>query len=279
MKKLMILCAVCLMALCAMAQEINAISATQNGTTDWYPFGESNRIDVILDDLGNPIIEGKTYDLTNGNVETAFGTAEDIWFTIREGMTAGRFGTLCWNYNLTDIEGAELYRVTGKENNLISLEEVLASETQAGAGYVILATAETLRVKNGTIYAEEPRSSIACNGLQGTFVEIVDGDVGATGNILEGNYVIYNNEWRLCAGYTGLHANYAYLVMKDVPGTVEAPTPGRKHLAVPLPKETPTELESVDGSQCTMHNGKFLRNGQLIIVKDNKMYNAQGVEL
>ncbi|MBQ0153528.1 MAG: DUF1542 domain-containing protein [Bacteroidales bacterium] len=204
---------------------------------------------------------------------------KDMWISVRENMTVGTYGTLCWKYDLTAIDGAELYSVAGIENDRIIMEEVLANETEAGAGYVIRATAKSLRVKNGDQYTDTPLDAAECNGLQGTFEDIVDGVAGTTGNILEGNYIIYNNEWRLCGGHIGLHANYAYLVMKDVPGTVEAPTPGRKHLAVPLPKETPTELESVDGSQCTMHNGKFLRNGQLIIVKDNKMYNAQGIEL
>lgn len=272
----MIICAVCLMGISTMAQEINAVKFVQGTTTDWYLLSSHPEVTFTGD---NPVISGKIYDLALGPVETTFGNAEDVWFTIREGMTADKYGTLCWNYNLTDIEGAELYRVTGKENNHIILEEVLVNETQAGAGYVILATAETLRVKNGASVATEPLSSGACNGLQGAFKDILDGAAGTEGNKLEGNYIIYNNEWRLCGGHIGLHANYAYLVMKDVPGTVEAPTPGRKHLAVPLPKETPTELESVDGAQCTTHNGKFLRNGQLIIVKDNKMYNAQGIEL
>lgn len=438
----MIICAVCLMGIGAMAQEINAISATQGETTDWYPFGKNGQINVTITN-GNPEIEGgKTYDLSKGNVETAFGTdplpaikeaaiaeinnvatnakntidalgvyytvrdeakneidnavataeasinnatseddvkkakndalneinkqlanvqdyyeklqaakqtaindiqtaaatakeeidelgvdenakneanaqidnivntakstinnatskdaidnakteaiaeiynvvqnLKDMWITVRENMTVGNYGTLCWNYNLTDIEGAELYRVTGKENNLISLEEVLVSETQAGAGYVIRATAKSLRVKNGDLYTDTPLPAAECNGLQGTFEEIVDGVAGTTGNILEGNYIIYNNEWRKCGGYTGLHAYSAYLIMNYVPGGTVTQAPNRKYISMPLPKETPTELESVNGSQCTMHNGKFLRNGQLIIVKDNKMYNAQGIEL
>ena len=56
----------------AQAQTIDAINVTQGETTDWYPFGESSRIDVAITN-GNPIIEGKFYDLTKGNVKTAFG--------------------------------------------------------------------------------------------------------------------------------------------------------------------------------------------------------------
>ena len=54
--------------------QIDAIKVTQGETTDWYPFGKSDRIDVTIYEQGNPVIEGKIYDLTKGNVETAFGT-------------------------------------------------------------------------------------------------------------------------------------------------------------------------------------------------------------
>ena len=357
MKKSLILSlAMCLIALCAMAQteEINAVKFVQGQTTDWYLLADNP--EVTFTDH-NPVISGKTYNLANGNVETAFGTdplpviketaiadinnvaatdkekidglgvdesakseakaqidniahtaeqtinaatskdevddaktqaiakiynvvqtTKDMWITVRENMTINTYGTLCWNYNLTDIDGAELYSVAGMENGRIIMEEVLAEETRAGAGYVILATAETLRVKNGLDEAQYPVPAESNNGLQGTFADITDGAAGADGNTLEGNYIIYQNEWRLCGGYTGLQTNRAYLIMKYVPGTVSAPAPGRKYISMPLPKETPTGEWRIENGEMRM-DGKFIINGQLIIVKDNKMYNAQGAKV
>ena len=40
-----------------------------------------------------------------------------------------------------------------------------------------------------------------------------------------------------------------------------------------------TDLETVDGGQCTMHNGKYIHKGQLLIRKNGKTYNAVGMEL
>ena len=204
---------------------------------------------------------------------------KDMWISVRGNMTVGNYGTLCWKYDLTAIDGAELYAVAGIENGRIVLEEVLANETQAGAGYVIRATAKSLRVKNGDQYTDTPLDAAECNGLQGTFVDIVEYTAGDPDNKLEGNYIIYQNVWRKCGVLTGLHAYSAYLIMNYVPGSIVTQAPNRKYISMPLPKETPTELESVDGSQRTIRNGKFLRNGQLIIVRDNKMYNAQGMKL
>ena len=41
----------------------------------------------------------------------------------------------------------------------------------------------------------------------------------------------------------------------------------------------PMDVESVHNAQCTMHDGKFLQNGQVIIRQGNKTYNVVGQEL
>ncbi|MBQ0075831.1 MAG: hypothetical protein KBS69_01660, partial [Bacteroidales bacterium] len=201
---------------------------------------------------------------------------KDMWISVRENMTVGTYGTLCWKYFLNDMECSDIYTIAGIENGRIIMEEVLAEETQAGAGYVIRATAEILRVKNGDQYTDTPLDAAECNGLQGTFEEIVDGVAGTTGNILEGNYIIYNNEWRKCGGYTGLHAYSAYLIMDNVPNSTVTQVPNRKYISMPLPKETPTGLINVNANA---NANKFMYNGQLIIRKNGKTYNAVGVEL
>ncbi len=244
------------------------------------------QIDIIVSTAKTTINEAtnknKIYEAqTQATIEiyNVVQNLKDMWIPVRENLTIGNYGTLCWKYDLTAIDGAELYSIAGTENGRIILEEVLANETQAGAGYVIRATAKRLCVKNGDQYTDTPLPADECNGLQGTFADIVEYTAGDPENILEGNYIIYQNEWRKCGVYTGLRAYSAYLIMNYVPGTAPALARGRKYISMPLPKETPTELESVDGSQRTIRNGKFLRNGQLIIVKDNKMYNVQGMKL
>ena len=272
--------------------EIEQAAATANEEINGLGVDEDTKkegkeqIDIIVSTAITTIKEAtnknKIYEAqTQATIEiyNVVQNLKDMWITVRENMTVGNYGTLCWKYNLTDIDGAELYTIAGIENDRIIMEEVLANETQAGASYVIRATKKSIHVKNGDQYTDTPLAAAWCNGLQGTFKDIVEYTAGDSENKLEGNYIIYQNEWRKCGVLTGLQANRAYLIMNYVPGTAPARAPGRKYISMPLPKETPTELESVDGSQCTMHNGKFLRNGQLIIVKDNKMYNAQGMEL
>ena len=152
------------------------------------------------------------------DIHNVVQTTKDMWVTVRENMTVGTYGTLCWKYNLTAIDGAKLYAIAGTENGRIILEEVKVEETEAGAAYLICATDTTLRVKNGDQYTDTPLAADECNGLQGTFEEIKDGAAGAAGNILEGNYIIYQNEWRKCGSDIRLESNHAYLVMTNVPG-------------------------------------------------------------
>lgn len=275
MRKIIFLSLACLTALCAMAQteEINAVKFVQGQTIDWYLL--STNPEVTFTDH-NPVISGKTYDLANGNIETEFGTAPtDLWYTVRTDGAAGNWNTICLEKNITAIDGATFWTVSGQDATSFILDEV--TEPQAGQGYLIRFTAAELKVKYGDQMAATPVTASYGNPVQGTFTQIDFDQDGK--NDLVGNYVVYNNQLCMVEAWVGLLAHRAYVVTESVPNNAPAPAPGRARVYMPKPKQTPTDLNTVDGSQCTMHNGKFLRNGQLIIVKDNKMYNAQGMKL
>ena len=44
-------------------------------------------------------------------------------------------------------------------------------------------------------------------------------------------------------------------------------------------KVIPSGIEEVDGSRCTMHDAKFIRNGVLYILRDGVTYDAQGMRV
>ena len=233
--------------------------------------------------INNATTNNKIYEAqTQATIEiyNVVQNLKDMWISVRENMTIGNYGTLCWKYDLTAIDGAELYSIAGTENGRIILEEVLANETQAGAGYVIRATAKSLRVKNGDQYTDTPLPAAECNGLQGTFELITDEAAGTAGNKLEDNYIIYNNEWSLCGGDTELQANRAYLVMDMITDDIKTPDPSRKYVSMPLSDETQTKLNNVvaDADACTDIE-KYFYKGHVIIRKGNKSFNIQGIEI
>ena len=257
----------------AQTEEINAVKFVQGQTTDWYLL--STNPEVTFTDH-NPVISGKTYDLANGNIETEFGTAPtDLWYTVRTDGTAGNWNTICLERNITAIDGATFWTVSGQTDTEFIIDQI--TEPQAGQGYIIRFTADELKVKYGDQVAAEPVTASYGNPIQGTYVQIDPNETGES--VLTNNYIIYENQLRKVGKWVGLRAKRAYLVADCVPNGVVAPVPGRQRLYMPKPKETPTELKLVHDARCTMHDGKYLINGQFVIVKDTKMFNAQGMKL
>ncbi len=270
----------CLMALSAMAQvqlredEVTAVKFVQNETTDWYMLADNP--EVTFTDH-NPVISGKTYDLANGDVETTFGVPVapiDEWITVRTDGAAGNWNTICLERNITAIDGATFWTVSGQDATSFILDEV--TEPEAGYGYLIRFTAAELKVKYGDQVAATPVSASDGNPVQGTFTQIDFNQEGQ--NELVGNYVVYQNQLCPVVAWVGLLAHRAYVVAGLVPNNVPAPAPGRARAYMPKPKETPTGIGQWNKEQ-GQRTGKFLHKGQLIIVKDNKMYNAQGMKL
>ncbi|MCQ2324274.1 MAG: hypothetical protein MJZ53_05430 [Paludibacteraceae bacterium] len=197
---------------------------------------------------------------------------KDTWITVRTDGVAGNWNTICLERNITTIDGATFWTVSGQDATSFILDEV--TEPEAGQGYLIRFTKSDLKVKYGDQVAAEPVTASDGNPMQGTYVQI---DAAET-NVLNGNYVVYNNQLCPVVSWVGLYAHRAYVVKNLIPQGEPAPAPGRQRAYMPKPKETPTSLEANIGGQ-QPKDGKYIINGQFVIVKDNKMYNAQGIEL
>ena len=211
-----------------------------------------------------------------GAIAKIHNVVQDLkWITVRTDAVEGNWNTICLERNITAIDGATFWTVSGQDANSFVLDEV--TEPQAGQGYLIRFTKSDLRVIYGDQVAAAPVTASYDNPIQGTFTQI---DFDQDGNnVLVGNYVVYNNQLCPVEAWVGMKDHRAYVVAELVSNTVPQQAPSRARAYMPKPDQTPTELKSVDGSQRTIRNGKFLRNGQLIIVKDNKMYNVQGMKL
>lgn len=151
---------------------------------------------------------------------------------VRRGLTAGRYGTICLEKNVTAMLGASFYEIAYREDKdgtpyKVCFDEVSALE--AGVPYIFLAEDEQITV----VYGDETATVAGSkNGLVGTFEAISDGDAGTAGNQLEGNYLVNNNMIRLCGGNCNLPANRAYICMNEVSTTVVAPAPGRRRITL-----------------------------------------------
>ena len=134
-------------------------------------------------------------------------------------VTNGDFGTICLPYGSSNMTGAEFYEVAGQEPGKVYLDQVTTLE--AGKPYIFRATASTITV----VYeGDEALSPGNHNGLYGTFTDNT--------TVEEGNYIVYNNELRLCGTGCYINAYRAYLDLYDVSSGVPAPMPGRQRIGM-----------------------------------------------
>jgi hypothetical protein len=107
--------------------------------------------------------------------------------------------------------------------------------------------------------------------LQGTFTQIDP----AEDNILVGNYMVVNNVIKKCGANCGLEAYRAYFIAGELEtlGTPSARVPGRRRVAIGQAPQVATGMENIDASAQPV---KMIIDGQLYILRGEKMYDAQG---
>jgi len=225
-------------------------------------FGSVKLYDAVEDSVINVVAAG-TYEFTcaaNSTIADRFQVGEPAY--TRE-VTAGDWGTLCLPWASTALDGATYYETLGTKNDQgIALAEVSALE--AGKPYVFQATAAEIKVTyNPSTKVTAEKAGEKCTG---SFA-------GCT--VPAGQYLIVDNLLYKAEG-TGnsIDANRAYFDVASM--TAYTPAPGRRVVFFGG-KTTPTALEAAEAP--AMKDGKMMIDGQLIIIKGGKMFNAQGAAL
>ena len=195
-------------------------------------------------------------------------------------VTSGNYGTICLPYGSSDYSGAEFYEIAylqlasdGITPANIYLDQVTTLE--AGKPYIFKATADELVVYYEGAEALAPMAGKA--GLTGTFEAIP-----STNDILEGNYMIAQNKFWLCAAGCWLDANRAYIEHDALHAstTPVAPMPGRRRVSMGAAGENAaTGSEDIMMPISNSKTMKIIENGQVIIIRDGEKYNMQGQKL
>ena len=200
-------------------------------------------------------------------------------------VTNGNYGTICLPYGSSDYSGAEFYEIAylqlasdGITPANIYLDQVTTLE--AGTPYIFKATDSELVVYYEGAEALSPVAGKA--GLTGTFNKIQDPNTSASTNILEGNYMISQNKFWLCAAGCWLDANRAYIEHDALHAstTPVAPMPGRRRVSMGAAGENAaTGSEDIMMPISNSKTMKIIENGQVIIIRDGEKYNMQGQKL
>ena len=186
-------------------------------------------------------------------------------------VPAGYYATVCLPYNLIDVDGAILYEVAGKDNGKVYLDEVPASETEAGKPYIFFTEADTQ-----VFYYGDDETTIAGDhkSLHGTFVKLEDAQ-------LAGMYMLQSNKVVKCAA-TGCwidpYRAYFNGTELEALGKPGAQMPGRRRVSLGATEEN-TTTGSEDIVTPNEQVIKVIENGQVIIIRDGVKYNVQGVRL
>jgi uncharacterized repeat protein (TIGR02543 family) len=235
-------------------------------------------------ELNNPIRENYRFDgwyTTSDFSGTAVTTVDEYtdgtlyakWiehFHTRA-VPAGYYATVCLPYNLIEITGATLYEVAGKDNGKVYLDEVPASETEAGKPYIFFTEAATQ-----VFYYGDTKTTDAGNNksLHGTFVKLEDDD-------LKDMYMLQSNKVVKCAD-TGCwidpYRAYFNGYELETLGKPGAQMPGRRRVSLGATEEN-TTTGSEDIVTPNEQVIKVIENGQVIIIRDGVKYNVQGIKL
>lgn len=189
-------------------------------------------------------------------------------------VTAGRYGTICLP-KAGKIEGVGIFEVAymdylGGKPYKIYFDEVLNGEMEAGMPYVFLPNEGASKL--GVYYNDNTAADAAVqhhNGLYGSYERI---------NVPEnaGNYILLNNQYYYVNTdnvYCG--ANRAYIKLADIQDYDSGmPAYGRRRVSMDVAGENvATGVDELNASDAPV---KMMIDGQLFILRGEKMYDATG---
>lgn len=200
-------------------------------------------------------------------------------------VNPNNIGTLCWTNNAI-LAGATLYELKGKnEHNYLIFDEVAENRLEAGKPYIFVPENGNTQIKVYNTDAETARTSPVQNesGMQGTFEDLstLPEPTGqGESSPLWNKYIISNNHY-VYVDYTNcrLGAYRAYVISLDdlnVVSNEPEPVNGspRRRLSISAAApQTPTGLDELNAGDAPV---KVMINGELFILRGEKMYDATG---
>ena len=196
-----------------------------------------------------------------------------VYTTYERPVTNGNYGTIILSFNAHAVNGATLFSIAGKNDDGIFVDEV--DQLVKGTPYIFLASANTVVVEyeDGQQFnsTEDHLYAMGNNGLVGYIGENASDLYTVTPNAH--NYILYNNALYYVDSEAKIASNRAFIDWSNVPDNTPEPAPGRKRCAIGVNK-VPTAIVNANAN---VKAEKRIENGQLYIIKNGVMYNAQGI--
>ncbi len=199
------------------------------------------------------------------------------------------WNTLCLPFDVATEEiestfgaGCQLYTFVSAELSSdktdLAISIALATSITAGEAYIIQPTVDVVNPDfyNRVIKMSAAAGETVISGSDLQFVGILN-PYQLTPGDKRYLFVTAGDElnWSKAGDTSSMYGMRAYFYVPDMQDSPMA-VAKRAHLVI-RPYTVPTNLD--DNSKFIIQNSKLIINGQFVIIKDNKMYNALGVEL
>ncbi len=229
----------------------------------------------IYDNDGNPTANTSTLNfyLVDFDADLSDNAiTEDAFNGYNRDVTEGQYGTICLP-NGGVMVGAAIFEVAYMtyQNNApykVFFDEVLSGEMVAGRPYIFMPNEDAEKI--AVFYTDNANADAGYyRGLHGTYNRI-------EGNDLYGKYIFYNNTIFMSENQANwLNANRAYIVLSEVQDYETPASAGRRRVSMGVNAPAiATDLENVQGGN--VQATKVLIDGQLYILRGEKMYDAKG---
>lgn len=208
---------------------------------------------------------------------------------LRADLYDGKWGTLCPDQKVTYMQGASFYTLTYLEMKdgmpyKLFFDEITTNYLEAGKPYLFIAEGEKIKgVKSGEVVNDDPSNYNGfCGNVSGNTILLAttQTEYVADGDVVN-YYGVINSRFTLLGDGTTVAHERAYVQIKNgqldcpnPPASLPALAPGaRRVVAGATGINTATGVDQVQGDNVST---KMIINGQLFILRGEKMYNAQG---
>ncbi|MCQ2327968.1 MAG: Ig-like domain-containing protein [Paludibacteraceae bacterium] len=257
----------------------NLINNLEVGETVTYSLsaGAQATIDGSIITLANAT-EDVTVTATWGEVSTTFTLkvtkAEDPVVEpdfVLENKTAGAYATICLPKQIAKVENATLYSINYGNTQEIEFVEADFENDNAGMPYLVQVAADG----NVNFYygegeaVTEPVSAEDAKGFVGSLQEDPQ-EIPSDGSAI----LVSGGQLHIAGEWCYLTENHAYITTAYLPASA-APVGMRRTIRLyNAETHTPTGWMDVNANA---NVGKIIRNGQLFIIREGKVYSAQGM--
>ncbi|MBR2167765.1 MAG: hypothetical protein IJ920_05520, partial [Paludibacteraceae bacterium] len=205
---------------------------------------------------------------------------------VRDGLNAGKWGTICPKQTVENVEGATFYQISYLEEqgglpfNMV-FDQIPGTTLTAGQPYFFIANGtQILGNKTG---AELTVADDGVNGFYGYIsstdapMELANWHTYYDANEEYNTFIIYNNSvFRINQGGTMLNSERCYININSTEPSrgVVAPAPGLKRLNMSISGTNVTT--GLNAQNVSDKLTKVIIDGQLYILREGKLYDLTG---